>query len=203
MFMKVYEFISYALAAVLLLILTFLTLIDVVGRNIFNSPLAGATELTEYGLVGLTFLIYPVIALRQQHIVIDIFDSFVGRVGRIMQQLLAGIVGAVVFSLLSSRLWSQGDRLVEYGDVTPYLRLPVAPAYYFMAILAGFTAIAFIFAAFGIGKKMQDKSHPQEIVKSNKEGFRGRTMTKPASSSLNPSERPISEAQTGDDKTKT
>lgn len=164
MLLRIYENISYAAAGLFLLILTFLTLIDVVGRNVFNSPLAGATELTEYALVGLTFLVYPVITLRRQHIVVDLFDSFVGRVAHVIQQLLAGGLGALVFGVLSWRLWKQAERVIEYGDVTPYLRLPVAPAYYFMAVLSGLTVIAFVVVAFGLVK--QELTHEEKLIES-------------------------------------
>lgn len=161
MFIRVYEAISYTVAAVLLLLMTFLTLADVLGRNLLESPIAGATELTEYALVGLTFLIYPLVALRQKHIVVDLFDHFLGKKALLMEQFVAGLVGAVVFGFLAWRFWLQGDRLIEYGDVSPYLRIPVAPAYYFMSILSGVTTVMFVLAAFGVGKAKEESCIPQ------------------------------------------
>lgn len=160
-FMRGYEFVSNVVAAVLLLILTGLTFVDVVGRNLFNHPLAGATELTEYALVGLVFLIFPLISYHNKHIVIDIFDPIVGPKGRRFQQFLAGILGAVVFAVLAYRLWGQGARLIVYGDVTPYLRIPIAPAYYFMSILSGVATIAFAVSAFRVGKEDETPSDNQ------------------------------------------
>lgn len=161
MFARTYEHVSYGVAAVLLLFLAGLTFVDVVGRNLLDSPLAGATELTEYALVGVTFLIYPLISYHQQHIVVDLFDPLVGPKGRRVQQFLAGVIGAAVFGFLAWRLWGQGGRLVVYGDVTPYLRIPIFPAYYFMSVFSGFTAIAFLLTAFGFGNSTNESADVQ------------------------------------------
>ncbi len=140
------------LASLLLLLATLLTLLDVLGRNLLTRPVPGATELTELALVGITFLLYPRLAYRQQHIVIDLFDSFTGPLVRRFQQLLGGVLGAILFGAISWRLWVLAERSMGYGDVTAYLKLPLYPAFYFMSVLAGLTALGFAYvalAAFG------------------------------------------------------
>lgn len=155
MILKHYERATYLAATIVFTFLMGLTLVDVVGRTFFESPLAAANELTEYSLVLVTFLVYPVVALRRQHIVVDLFDHFVGPRVRALQEVLAGLSGAVVFGLLAWRFWMQGARLLQYGDVSPELRIPVAPAFHFMSCLAGITAVAFLLTAFGVGKVVE------------------------------------------------
>ena len=46
---------------ILLLATALLTLADVVGRNLLNAPVPGATELTELALVAITFLLLSII----------------------------------------------------------------------------------------------------------------------------------------------
>lgn len=135
-------------ASVLLLLLAFLTLGDVIGRNLLGSPLPGATELTELGLIGVTFLLYPQLAYRQQHIVIDLFDNVTPRAMKRVQSVLAAVLGAGVFAILAWRLGVQGLRVAGYGDITPYLQLPLAPAYYFMSALSALTAAGFLLSMF-------------------------------------------------------
>ncbi len=145
--LKCIENVTTVVAGVLLFLTCLLTFGDVVGRNILNRPLPGATELTELALVGMTFLIYPQIAFRQQHITIDLFDFLMGTTARRLQQCLSGIIGMLVFAGIGQRLWVLAGRSVQYGDVTAYLRIPIAPAYYFMSALSCLTAAAFAIIA--------------------------------------------------------
>ena len=137
---------SFALGlgpGIVLLLTALLTLADVVGRNLLNAPVPGATELTELALVAITFLLYPRVAWRDAHISVDLLDGIMGRVARRLQLLLAAAVGTVAFGALAWRIWLLGERVMGYGDVTPYLRVPLGPVYYAMAILCGLTAIAY------------------------------------------------------------
>lgn len=131
-------------ACLLLLVLGLLTFVDVIGRNVLNRPIAGATELTEFALMAVTFLFYPLAAYHQKNIVVDMLDDFMPVFVKRVQQFVAHALGALLFGLLTWRLYVQGSRLAIYGDVTPYLRLPVAPAYYFMSLLAAITTVAFL-----------------------------------------------------------
>lgn len=148
----------YGVTALLLLVLALMTLVDVIGRNFLNAPLAGAAEVSELILVGVTFLLYPLVAYRQQHIAVDLFDTFTGPRIRRFQQILAGLLGAVLFALIAYRMWTHADRLVGYGDVTNYLKIPVAYAYYFMSVMSGITTIVFVGTMFGIVEKTRDFS---------------------------------------------
>lgn len=153
------EFLCNAFASAFLVVLMLLTFADVVGRNFLGRPLLGATELTEYSLAFVTFLIYPVVAYHRQHISVDLFDRFIGRRGQRVQQVFGDGLGAVVFAVLSYRLWIQGVRLLSYGDETPQLGIPIAPIYFFMAVMAGVTTAAFLLVAWEGQSVAETESH--------------------------------------------
>ncbi|QFU08763.1 Tripartite ATP-independent periplasmic transporters, DctQ component [Rhodobacteraceae bacterium THAF1] len=129
---------------IVLLLTALLTLADVIGRNLFDAPVPGATELTELALVAITFLLYPRVAWRDTHISVDLLDGFMGRAARRLQRVLAAVIGTLAFGALAWRIWILGERVTGYGDVTPYLRLPLGPVYYAMALLCGVTAAAYL-----------------------------------------------------------
>ena len=131
-------------AALVLLLVSFVTFGDVVGRTIFARPFAGASELTELGLMGITFLVYPQLAYRQHHITVDLFDIPGGPRVRRLQEALAGLVGAAVFLALAYWLWVTAERSAQYGDETAALHIPLAAAQYFMSFSSGLTAAAFV-----------------------------------------------------------
>lgn len=168
---RIFQNVCYAVTAVLLLVLALMTLIDVVGRNVFNAPLPGSTEITEYVLVGVTFLLYPLVAHRQQHITVDVFDVFTGPRVRRLQRVLAGLLGAALFAVLAHRMWTHAGRVAGYGDVTNYLKMPVAYTYYFMSVMSGVTSIAFIGTVFGL---VEDSSvSPEDTDKASEDATPG------------------------------
>jgi TRAP-type transport system small permease protein len=156
-------------AGLILLFACLLTLADVSGRNLFGRPISGATELTELALVGMTFLIYPRLAYRQQHIVIDLLDFMMGPLMRRLQQILAGVLGAILFFAIGWRLWILATRSANFGDVTAYLRIPLSPILTFMSVFSLLTAAAFagtaLYALFAPRRRfLQPPGEPHRVA---------------------------------------
>jgi TRAP-type C4-dicarboxylate transport system permease small subunit len=135
-------------AALSLFGLMALTFVDVVGRNAFSAPVPGGTELTELLMAALIFSMLPSISRRNDHIVIDLLDHWVPLWLRPVQHLFANGLGAVAFAVIAWRVWIEAGKTADYGGITPYLGWPMAPFLYAMAVMAGATAAAFLFAAF-------------------------------------------------------
>jgi TRAP-type transport system small permease protein len=140
---RYFETSTNIVASVLLFFACMLTLIDVVGRNLLGSPLPGATELTEIAMVGITFLIFPRLAYRQQHISVDLLDFLMGPLMRRIQQIIAGVLGAAIFFAIGWRLWFLAARSAAYGDVTAFLRIPLSPIITAMSVMSMATSLAF------------------------------------------------------------
>lgn len=131
-------------AAFFLFLLMLVTLVDVTGRDLLNSPLYGATEITELLLAATSFLLYPIIAYREQHIAIDLIDSISGPVMRLLQKIVSSLIGAGLFGIIAWRMWILAGRALSYGDATASLRFPTAPVYFGMCLLSAVTALAFL-----------------------------------------------------------
>ncbi len=154
-------------AAVLIFALMMLTLFDVVGRNILNHPVRGATELTEIGLVLLSFLLFPIVAVQQRHIVADVADVFQSRILDALQLLLTAGLGSWFFALIAWRIWLMAERSARYHDVTASLGIGIAPILYIVAVLAGFGALCFLLPLRGLPKvlRARPKTHdPQNSI---------------------------------------
>ena len=134
-----------ACAALALLVLMLVVLVDVVGRNLFNKPLPWGTELLEIVLALMIFLLYPVLGLRAGHITVDLIE--VSPAVQRVQRLLAGFIGATVFALIAWCLGRQTIRAAGYGEATPLLAIPLAVIIGGMSVMAAVTAIAFLAGA--------------------------------------------------------
>ncbi len=81
------------LAMFMLLATTFLVVLQVVARNVFEKGLPWAEELARYGGLGIVFLAIPLLLMHDRHISVDIISARVhGAAGRVLRVLNEVIV---------------------------------------------------------------------------------------------------------------
>ena len=118
-----------------------LTTADVAGRFFFNSPILGTVELTQLMLAALVFLSLPVVCWREEHVSVDLLDSvFPARLIWIRQVLVNLIVSGALW-VMARRVWALGERAMQWGDVTEFLRIPNGYLIYLMAIMLAASAV--------------------------------------------------------------
>ncbi|MGB6006743.1 TRAP transporter small permease [Castellaniella sp.] len=110
------------LAIVMLLLTTFLVVLQVAARNFWQAGLPWADELARYGGLGIVYLAIPLLLLQDGHIAVDIFSSRLkGRAGR----LLAVINELIVLAFCGLFLYGSYLFLMKAGKfATPALRMP-------------------------------------------------------------------------------
>lgn len=135
---------EYALsvpACGLLLAMMMLTVIDVVGRYLFSSPLRWAFELTEISLAMLIFCGMPAISLHGTHIVTDLVDSLLSLKGRAALMRIVDAVCGLALVGVAFLLWRRAGSMVESNDKTPVARIELGPIVYVIAVFLALTAV--------------------------------------------------------------
>lgn len=131
-------------AAAMLTAMTLLTCIDVVGRYFLNRPLTGAFELTELAMGALIFSSLPLVALRRQHVTVDLFDRVVPARWRPLQSAFVDLVAAACTGVIAWRLWIKAVEMHSAGETTAVLQFAVYPLVFFMAALATVAVLAML-----------------------------------------------------------
>ncbi len=131
-------------AALALLLLMILVLVDVVGRNALNKPVPWGTEMLEIIVAAMIFLLYPVLALQGGHITVDLIQ--VRSSLRQVQHVLSACIGSVLFAVITWCLGKQAIRAGGYGEASPILGVPLAGVLGVMSVLARVCAVAFVIA---------------------------------------------------------
>ena len=112
-------------AAIFLLAMMALNVIDVGLRSGFNAPIFGTYEIIELFLAAAAFLAIPEVFLRDQHITIELIDQVVPE-GVVRWLKLIGTFVALVFvALLAWHMTQPAREFVEFNDVTIDLHLPI------------------------------------------------------------------------------
>ena len=122
-------------SATVLFLMMMVTTVVVIGRYLFNRPLAGGFELTEMMLAALIYCGLPLVSKRREHIVIDTFDAFMSRAVKRFLDVVADVVCFLALSGIGYLIFRRAARVAEYGDTTSVLKLPLAPVAYLMGVM--------------------------------------------------------------------
>jgi TRAP-type C4-dicarboxylate transport system permease small subunit len=127
------------LLAILVFVMMILTFVDVVGRQVFDSPVPAGFEITEL-MVGYTiYLGLPLICARREHITIGLFEHlFKGDFQRI-QGVVLNVLFGVLTLIWTRELWVHADKLAQHNEILMFLKIERAP---FIFVMCGFTLLA-------------------------------------------------------------
>ena len=135
-------------SAVVLFAMMLVTALDVAGRYLFNKPIGGGFELTEILLAALIYCGLPLVSARREHIVIDTFDPLFSRAVKRGLDMVAEVVCAVALAGVGWLIFLRANRVLEYGDTTSVLKLPIAPVVYLMAVMITVAALIHLLLIF-------------------------------------------------------
>lgn len=153
-------------AAVILLGLVALTCADVIGRYFFSSPVVGAVELVRICMAGIIFFSFPLMFLRNDHIIVDLIPFF--RQGWVAwaTSVIILIVTIYVAYRIGDRVSAYAVRAMEDNDVTEYLAIPRWPIVGFITVsifAAAITATLRLILVLSTPGKVREESHEEGI----------------------------------------
>jgi TRAP-type C4-dicarboxylate transport system permease small subunit len=134
-----------AMAALFMLGIAAVTVVDVTGRYAFNSPIPGGVEVIEF-LLGLTiFSALPLVTVKRSHITVELFDGFMSaRFKKIREALvLIASVGMIVF--ITERMWSTAIYMLENDEISLHLEVETAPLLFMLTGLSAISAVTQIY----------------------------------------------------------
>ncbi len=121
------------MGAVFLIPLMLITAAEVITRNLFNRPISGVIELSEYLLA---IFILPGLAFAQQvkaHVSVSIITSRLPHHAQFALHLVTTLVSLFIFSILAWQGWVVG---IEERTVSDLLRVPQYPFRLLVAVAA-------------------------------------------------------------------
>jgi len=124
-----------SISAITLFAMMILVVFDVAGRDLFNAPISGSFEITEFLLALLVFAALPNVTLEDKHICVSVMENMLSGRAQFLQRLFVLGFGALGLGLIAWRLWASGNELAAGRQVTGYLELPRAPIAYTASVL--------------------------------------------------------------------
>lgn len=142
-----------ALSAVSLFLLVLLISADVIGRYMLNAPIRGALEVADMLMCAIIFAVLPLACARERHITIDLLDRLTPPPVARLREVAVNLIGAGFMTLVAWRMWVYGGKLMEYGDQTLFLKIPIYPANFFIAATAAVSAATLLANAWRAGRR--------------------------------------------------
>lgn len=136
-----------AAVAAMLFGLMMVTVVDVVGRSVFDRPLRGGYELSGLLLLVLFFVALPLATAGQRHITVNLIDKAAGPRLQAALHLFYTLAGAAVMIALAVYVARSGFASQRYHEATMLLRLPIAPFKFFAALSLGLTGLVLLWSA--------------------------------------------------------
>lgn len=128
--------------------LTVMTVVSVVGRYLFNSPIQGDYELVTMGTAIAVFLFLPYCHLQRGNVVVDIFLSWAPRKVQTFFDGASGLLLAAIAGGLAWRMIHGGLDMHKYGEISYILALPVWPVFPCAVLALGLLSAACFYTAF-------------------------------------------------------
>ncbi len=112
-------------AAIFLIAMMLINVVDVGLRTTINAPIFGTYEIVEFMLAAVAFLAIPEAFLRDQHITIELIDQVLPE--RVIDFLRAiGALCSMVFvALLTWHMIRPAMDYIEFNEITMDLQLPL------------------------------------------------------------------------------
>jgi TRAP-type C4-dicarboxylate transport system permease small subunit len=117
-----------------LLVVMFITCIDVIGAKVFLKPVLGAIDIVVLGqLVAISFAAAFSLILGR-HVQVEFFVPRLPRRAQAVTDSIVFLLGLILFILIIWRLCVYGYSLQTGGEVSATARIPMAPFAYGIAL---------------------------------------------------------------------
>lgn len=127
------KYLGYLGAAVLFLMML-LTTADVASRYIFNSPILGALEITEFMVVTVVFCFLGLTQQEKGHVSVDLVKGNLPIRPRRLVDFLNRLAGLAILGLITWKTLERAIELMHMDEYSGTLHIPVAPFVFLVAL---------------------------------------------------------------------
>ena len=123
------------LAALALCVLILVTIVDVFGRYVLNSPLPGAFEYVRALMAIITFAALPLVSGRNEHLRAGILDHMISPRVNALREPFVQLLSGVVLAGIAWRLWAESRAKWISKDILSSIDLPLWIPIVFMMVM--------------------------------------------------------------------
>jgi len=155
------KFLNHVAGGIILTAMMLLVTADVLGRYLFDRPVHGTNELTEFMMVGLLYFTLAHTQSLKAHIRVDMLVAVFPRRARLLCEAVTYFLGFILFSLITWQSLAAAGQAWKIGETTFGLILfPLFPAKVLVPIGSFFLSLRFLFDFFAGMKNLRRPGSP-------------------------------------------
>ena len=159
--------------AFMVFILMLLITGDVVARSIFSHPFQGVSEIVSNCIIILCFLEIPYVLMRGTHVRSTILFDRLGVRGRAITDLIAALIGILVFSLIIYSSWGNFIKAAAINDaeIAGSVRISTVPGRFSIILGSVLISIEYLFLMVkNVARIINPQAFPVEKIADTQEG---------------------------------
>ena len=117
---------------------------DVGGRYLFNRPILGVFEITEFMVLVLIFSFLGYTQGKKSHVSVDLFMRHFPEKLKTLIEIVNHLACLVIMSLIAWMGVEKAFELMEAGEASPNLALPTYPFVFFLVLGCAVMCVEFI-----------------------------------------------------------
>jgi TRAP-type C4-dicarboxylate transport system permease small subunit len=118
-------------------LMTFIMLMEVIARYVFNAPIIWSGEAVSYLLIIVLLFGIPECTRQNGHIRMDVLTWLMPQWANRAVEVLYSLIGIIVFALIAKKTSGEVGYLKSLPKTSEFLRLPVWLYYAGIAVLSG------------------------------------------------------------------
>lgn len=140
------RFLNNIFASILLIAMMLLVVCDVTGRYLFNRPLHGTMEITEFIMVAVVYFTLAHTQAIKAHIRVELLSERMPLRIRLLLELITYLVGMVIFVLITwqgvmsaidaGEVWEITDGLIPFPTLPAKITIPMGSSLLCLRFLA-------------------------------------------------------------------
>ena len=135
---KVLNYIAAAFLAVMMV----LTGVDVLGRYLFNKPVPGSYEMTEFMMPVVIAFGLAYCALEKGHVRVELVTSRLPKRTQAVMNTIVTLVFLGLFILVTWQTWLRAKGMIDVGQLSLTLYIPVYP--FVLSVAVGCAALCIV-----------------------------------------------------------
>ena len=132
------------LGAFALFVMMALTTADVVGRYLFNTPILGVFELTEFLVLILIFSFLAYTQSHKSHVSVELLVNRLPGKIQVYIEIVDHVVCLLLMALITWMGFDKALELLEVGEASPNLGIPDYPFVFFLVLGSAVMCIEYI-----------------------------------------------------------
>ena len=125
----------------ILVVMMLLTVADVFMRYVFNQPIQGTTEITQFMMVSLAFLTLVWTTMRRVHIRVDLISQHISLKARLISDSFYFLLTCGAYFFICRQTFLEAGAIRRVGEISEILDIPVYPFYLVVAVASGIVVL--------------------------------------------------------------